>query len=160
MPGCQHRSPFRGIRCGALSRLDPGRLWNLRSRGRQTQISGPEPKRGRLHRRGAVSALHSRDARQVPGTFPGGQVPATGRRRGGAGWSRAPRRPVNQCSRSPGSPCQLKPDPGRSTLAADHRPLRSLGLEKGDVIVAGRFRKASPMGDWRSGLLSVALGQY
>lgn len=56
--------------------------WNLWDRGRQAKGSGPEPERGRAPRRRAVSAFHLRDTRQALGTFPRGQVQATGPRRG------------------------------------------------------------------------------
>lgn len=63
--------------------------------------------------------------------------------------------------------CSTPSAPAANARSREEYPARgspatrgSLGLEKGDVIVAGRFQKASPMGNRQSGLRSVALGQW
>lgn len=105
------------------------------------------------------ASFHSRDAQQVPGTFPQRQVPATGPRWGRVGPSPAAagESPPVGARVSPDGPCHI-PRGVAGPLTTSHSGLAGLG--KGDVIVAGRCRKVPPIGDRQSGLLSVALGQY
>lgn len=113
----------------------------------------PDPAPGRSPGRGVVPASHPREL------FPRGRSwqQVLGEQ-GGAGWSRAPRRPVNQRRRAPGRPprrCQcLGGEAGAVTTSRSG--IARLG--KGDVIVAGRFREPAN-GRQRRGSLSVALGQ-
>lgn len=134
---------------------------NLWDRGRHTKGYSPEPDWDRAPRRRLVPAFNSRDPRKALGTFPRGQVRATGPAGPGqAGRSRTPRPPVNQ-RRHPGQPSPANARSGEEQLRRRSRAIQgSRGLEEGDVIVAGRFQQAPPMGDKQSGLLSVALSQY
>lgn len=111
---------LQGILCGALSRPSP------RTSGTSGSLSadpGTRPRTGAGHSAQVTlgATFHLRVAQQVLETFPRRQVSATG----GAGWSRAPGQPVNQRGlRRRGQPFQPKPDPGRSSRAADHHPFR------------------------------------
>lgn len=108
--------PSEGFPAGPSAARIRGRLGT--SELPQTRLR-PDPARGRLPRRGVTPASYSREL------FPWGrswqQVPGE---QGGAGWSRAPRRPVNQRRRAPGRPPWRSQCWGGEAGAADYQPLR------------------------------------
>lgn len=136
---CRRRSPFRGIRGGALSHPVPGKPGAAAARPR-APASNPSGAERSVDARGQPSTRETPGSSRnfSPETGPGNRsTPGEAELRGGRRISAA---------RHPGLPSQPMPRSGEEEWPPATQG--SPGLQKGDVIVLGGFRR---LHQWEAG---------